>query len=132
MDGEIYVWQFCVEIEGYSVKSSLPHSKCRIAELLFLVSLSSGRVSAPRSRVLFHCEVACLSLAVWVACLARHLSLRFLAPLFRSLDFCSTSSSVSFLGRLRSSCYCASLRALLELVWVSMSNKGCSLKRFRE
>ena len=57
------VWQSCIEIEGYSVTSSSPHSKCRIAELLFLVSLSSG-VSAPRSWVLFHCEVAYLSLAV--------------------------------------------------------------------
>ena len=43
----------------------------------FLFSLSS-EVSAPRSQVLFHCEVACLSLAVWAACLARPLSLRFL------------------------------------------------------
>ena len=63
MDGEIYVWQSCVEIEGYSVKSSSPHSKWCIAELPFLVSLSAG-VSAPRSQVLFHCEVVCLSLAV--------------------------------------------------------------------
>ena len=53
----------------------------------FLVSLSSG-VSAPRSWVLFHCEVACHSLAIIAACLARPLSLRFLGPLFRSL--CST------------------------------------------
>ena len=85
MDGEIYVWQSCVEIEGYSVTSSSPRSKCRIAELPFLVSLSSG-VSAPRSWVLFHCEVDCLSLAVWAVCLARPLSLRFLAPLFWSLS----------------------------------------------
>ena len=63
MDGEIYVWQSCVEIEGYSVTASSPRSKCCIAELPFLVSLSSGD-SALRSRVLFHCEVACLSLAV--------------------------------------------------------------------
>ena len=58
-----YSRQSCVEIEGYSVPSSLPPSKCHIAELLFLVSLSSG-VSAPHSRVLFHCEVACFSIAV--------------------------------------------------------------------
>ena len=50
-DEEIYVWQFCVEIEGYSVTSSLPRSKCRIAKLPFFVSLTSG-VSAPRSQVL--------------------------------------------------------------------------------
>ena len=30
-----YVWQSCVEIEGYSS----PHSKCRIAEHPFFVSL---------------------------------------------------------------------------------------------
>ena len=61
--GEIYVWQFYVEIESYSVKSSLPRSICHIAELPFIVPLSSG-VSAPRSRVLFHCEVAYRSLSV--------------------------------------------------------------------
>ena len=61
MDGEIYVWQSCVEIEGYFVMSSSPRSKCRITELLFLISLSSG-VSLLRGT--FHCEVACLSLAV--------------------------------------------------------------------
>ena len=32
MDGEIYVWQSCVEIEGYSVKSSSPRSKWHIVE----------------------------------------------------------------------------------------------------
>ena len=40
------VWQSCV---SYSVTSSSPRSKCRIAELAFLVSLSSG-ISAPRHR----------------------------------------------------------------------------------
>ena len=59
----IYVWQSCVVIEGYSITSSSPPSKCRITELPF-VSLSSG-VSAPHSPVLFHCEVDCLSLTVW-------------------------------------------------------------------
>ena len=43
--------------------------------------------------------------------LARPLSLRFLAPLFRSL--CSTSSCLSFLGSSATSCSCASLTALL-------------------
>ena len=42
MDGEIYVWQSCVQIEGYSITSSSPRSKCRTAELLFFVPLSSG------------------------------------------------------------------------------------------
>ena len=37
--------------------------------------------------------------------------------------------SLSFLGSSMTSCSCASLRALLELVWVSMGNKTCSLKR---
>ena len=35
------------------------------------VSLIFRSSSAPRSRVLFYCEVACLSLAVWALCLAR-------------------------------------------------------------
>ena len=94
------------------------------------------RVSAPHSRVFFHCEVACLSLAVWTPCLAQPLSLRFLAPLFRSLsEWQHVEICFSFLGRLQSSvtsCSCASLtRALLELVWVSMGNKACSPKRWR-
>ena len=38
MDGEIYVWQSCVEINGCPVKSSSPRSKWRIVELQFLVS----------------------------------------------------------------------------------------------
>ena len=46
-----------------------------------LVSLSSGFSAAVilRSRVPFRCRVACLSLAVWAARLARSLSLRFLS-----------------------------------------------------
>ena len=130
MDGEIYVWQSCVEIEGYSITSSSPRSKCRTAELLS----SLLRVSAPCSRVLLHCEVACLSLAVWTVCLARPLSLHFLTPLYRSLsEQQHIEICLSFLGRLQSSvtsCSCTSLTwALLELVWVSMGNKTCNLKR---
>ena len=52
---------------------------------------------APRSRVLFHCEVACLTLAVWPLYLAQLLSLRFLAPLFQSL--CSTLLELCRLSR---------------------------------
>ena len=44
-------------------RNRLVQLKCSTAELPFLVSFSSG-VSAPCSRVLFHCEVTCLSLAV--------------------------------------------------------------------
>ena len=45
-DREIYVWQSCVEIKGYSVTSLSPRSKCRVAKLQFLVSLSSSLSSA--------------------------------------------------------------------------------------
>ena len=55
-----HVWRSCVEIEGYSVTSS----KCRIAELSFVIFLSSGLSSAFTGRLLFHCEVAYVSLAV--------------------------------------------------------------------
>ena len=63
------VWQSCV---SFSVTSSSPHSKCFIVQLPFFVSLCSG-VSAPRSRVLFHCKVAFISLTVWTACQVRPL-----------------------------------------------------------
>ena len=128
MDGEIYVWQSCVEIEGYSVTASF-----KVPYRWTSVRFSLLR---PRSRVLFHCEVACLSLAVWTACLAWPLSFRFLDPLFWSLsERQHVEVCLSFLGSFQSSatsCSCASLtRALLELVWVSMGNKACSPKRWR-
>ena len=57
---ESVVWQSCVEL---FVTSSSPRSKCRIAELPFLVSLSP-QGSQLRIRGLFHCKVPCLSLTV--------------------------------------------------------------------
>ena len=115
-------------IESYSVTSSSPRSKCRIAELPFLVSLSSG-VSASRSRVLFHCEVACLSL---FDSLPSTISLRSLSRSFVPKSLPHVELCLVPVGRLRSSaisCSYAGLRALLELHWVSMGNKTCSLKR---
>ena len=115
-------------IESYSVTSSSPRSKCRIAELPFLISLSSG-VSAPRSRVLFHCKVACLSLFDSVPSTTSLPSLsRSFVP--KSLQHVELLCLVP-VGRLRfsaTSCFCAGLRALVELFWVSMGNKTCSLK----
>ena len=57
---ELCGMQSCVELK---VIPSHLHRLVQSAVSLFLVSLSSG-VSAPRSRVLFHCKVACLSLTV--------------------------------------------------------------------
>ena len=111
---EWYAWQSCVGIEGYSITSSSPPSKYHIAELPFLVSLSSG-VSAPHSPVLFRCEVACLSLTVWAACLAWSLSRRFfnLSLLCSAVSATRQALSILFLRRRQSSCSYADLRALL-------------------
>ena len=114
-------------IESYSVTSSSPRSKCCIAELPFLVSLSSG-VSAPRSRVIFHCKVACLSLFDSVPSTT---SLPLLSRSFVPKSLPHVELCLVVLGRLRSSatsCSCAGLRALVELLWVFMGNKTCSLK----
>ena len=140
MDRDIYVWQSYVEIECkttwlrpdykeftvplgglfrhiFNTSFKVPYRWTSILRFSLL------RVSAPHSRVLVHCEIACLSLAVWTA--TRPLSLHFLAPLFRSLsERQHVEICLSFLGHLQSSatsCSCTSMtQALLELVWVSM------------
>ena len=78
------------------------------------VSLIFRSSSAPRSRVLFYCEVACLSLAVWALCLARLSPFAFSLLSFevsatrRALSrFCG---AVSNLQRLSLS-FCAGVRA---------------------
>ena len=113
--------------EGYSVTSSTPCSKCRIAELPFFVSLSSGSqlrihwYSSTVKQLVFHQQ--------FEQCAQHDLS-----PFTFSLFYPEVSQRqhvqicLSFLGRLQSSatsCSCASLRALLELVWVSMGSKTC-------
>ena len=115
-------------IGSYSVTSSSPRSKCCITVPRFSLLGSQLCVHG------YFSTVKCLSFTNSLNSVpsTTSLSLRSLAPLFRSL--CSMSSSVSFLGRLQSSvtsCSCAGLRALLlvELLWVSMGNKTCSLKR---
>ena len=76
---EKYMWGSPV----WKLKVIASHLHCLLQSA---VSLNLRSSSAPRSRVLFHCEVAYLSLAVWAACLAWPLSLHFLAPWFRSLS----------------------------------------------
>ena len=83
-------------------------------------------------QLLFHCEVACLSLTVWAACLAWSLSRRF----FNFLFHCSAASaacralSLLFLRHHRSSCSCADLTALLGLLHVSKTADGKTLKKY--
>ena len=81
-----------------------------------LVSLSL-EVSFLFFCVLFHCKVACISVAVWVACLARSLTLSF--SIFRSFGPLSLQhiGLCLFLRHHRSSCSCADWASLGQLKW---------------
>ena len=108
MDGEICVAVLC--------------RNWRLFRHIFVASFSP-RVSASCSRVLFHCEVACLSLAVCAACLAQPLSFRFLTPLFRCLSAAAHRDVSRFWA-------ISNLHRLLvpvlawELVWTGMDIHG--------